>query len=81
MVVGEVCCSLITTRPPGRKIVWFGAPLTGIGAPLIERLAMSETPVPVPPRTARARALTKSAPMVVPATLKANAASEDCEAT
>src|SRR5207249_4680010 len=44
-----------------------------MGTPFVDRLAMSQAPPPAPPRTARARAMTESAPMVVPATLRVRA--------
>src|SRR5229473_587489 len=69
MPVGEVSCSLITIWPPGMETVWFGAPLTGTGAPLSRRLLTLEEPAPPPFRIAEARDVRRSAPMVLPAML------------
>src|SRR2546428_9803523 len=38
-------CSLITSWPPGKEIVWFGAPLTSTGTPSSVRLPRTELPV------------------------------------
>src|SRR5205809_8112069 len=76
VLVGDVRCSLINTRPPGMGTVWFGPPLTGMDTPLIARFSMFETPEPAAPRTARACAEIKSAPILVPAPVMARAASD-----
>src|SRR5437667_377628 len=41
-------CSLITSWPPGKEIVWFGAPLTSTGTPSSVRLPRTELPVALP---------------------------------
>src|SRR3989442_5038900 len=76
----ETCCSLMITTPPGTSTLRSGSPVTEMGTPLIERLSMLEVPTPASPNTARARAMTKSAPMLIPATFRSSAASDASEA-
>src|SRR5216683_2293385 len=52
-----------------------------IGTPLIDRLLMIELPLPAAPNTCDACAITESAEMPIPATVRFKAASEDSEST
>ena len=62
-------------------IVWFGVPLTAMGAPSITRLTTEAEPMPAAPGADLARAVTRSASMVVPATSRARFAVETSETT
>lgn len=78
---GVTVCSFTTTWPPGIGTVWFGSPVTAIGTPPIDRLSMREEPLPAPPSTAVAVAITKSAEMPTPPTFNPRFAREADEAT
>src|SRR6266540_1766414 len=54
-----VCCSLRMTEPQTIGMVWFRAPLTDTGVPLMDSPSISESPDPPAPDTARARARMK----------------------
>src|SRR5256885_13835068 len=59
-----LCCSLMTTRPFGSAIVWFGSPLTTTVWALIVSSAISELPLvegEPPGQRASARAMRKPA--------------------
>src|SRR5687767_2311348 len=71
----------MTIRPPAIQTVWFGAPVTGTATPLIDNPRTSVAPLAAAPWTARARLITKSAPIALPAIDTATSATDDSEAT
>src|SRR5438445_1514613 len=80
----ELDCSLITTMPAlsGRTTVWFGAPVTLMGWPPIDKLASSELPLTdglLPVHRAAALDIKKSAMIVVLATVRLRLATEASE--
>src|SRR5713101_1631004 len=76
-------CSLMTTCPPaGSEMVWFGAPETAIVWPLMTRLASSELREVAGPfgvQTAIAEAMSKSAEMELPPTVRLTSATDASE--
>ena len=74
------CSLMVTFPPPGRSIIWFGCPVTTMGWPLlITSLAISELPDTDDEPFAHiavALAIRKSAPMVLPNTVKSRLATD-----
>src|ERR1051326_5427315 len=65
-----VVCSLrIMYPPPSKETVWFGVPVTTTLCPLTTRPSIFALPVLPLPQYAVASAVTKAAPMVLPATV------------
>src|SRR6266851_3698392 len=81
MRFAEPYCSLMITKPPGNVTFWFGAPVTATADPLMERPSMIDQPLLLALNDADACAITKSAEIALPPTVRLKFASDASEST
>ena len=75
-------CSLMITFPTGNGTVWLGVPEISMVWPFTDSAVMSDVPLAVAPpslQTAAARAWSKPAAIVLPATVSESSATDASE--